>query len=67
MSGILNHAVQRREVYRVAVFYPKGWEKYGGVREFATKEAAMEERRILLSLNHKDVHVWKVVETMVAT
>lgn len=59
--------MKRREVYRVAVFYPKGWEKYGGVREFSTKEAAMKERELLLQLNHKDVHVWRVVETMVAS
>lgn len=52
--------------YRVAVYYPNGWERYGGIREFTSKQAAMQHRELLLSLGHKVVHVWKVAESPVA-
>ena len=48
------------KVYRVAVYYPDGWEKYGGVTEFPTKEKALAHKATLLAMRHKAVKVWSV-------
>lgn len=47
-------------VYRVAVYYHDGWEKYGGITEFPTKQKAIDHKATLLKLGHKAVKVWSV-------
>lgn len=45
-----NLPMQDKKLFQVAVFYPKGWEKYGGIHTFATINEARKERDTLLSL-----------------
>lgn len=53
--------------FKVAVYYPRQWDVYGGMRVFYTEGQALAERETLLASGHKHVHVWSVTTKMIRT
>lgn len=60
-----NKPMQDSTRYQVAVFYPEGWEVYGGIETFDTESAARSAKRALGHLGFEHVHIWSVTTKMI--
>lgn len=67
MMTVKNRPMINQTRYQVAVFYPEGWEAYGGIKTFDTESAARSEKRALGHLGFEHVHVWSVTTEMIET
>lgn len=67
IAAVKNKPMSDATRYQVAVFYPEGWEPYGGIETFATESEAMAARDQTLALGFKHVHVWSVTTKMIQT
>lgn len=60
-----NKPIGNKVAYQVAVFYPGGWEAYGGIHTFETESEAREKRQEIMTTGFKDVHIWSVTTEMI--